>query len=398
MAITLPPMLTILSNYLLGVETDCQMTYCKVDYDQFQIIFWTTRSLPFLACKVEIGSKLLHHFREVPDCQTLATTALSSSQESGALEIMAGVVNIFYLLAGFTYVHDHMRGTRQDNTQESDCKHIYHASVPLDRYLGLLQALCTIVAAHFCIRFQTHLNSSIGLSQSKSATSSIWLGSCCMQTQCKLKRFGYPYSKQLELHFLTVDRQPSVVQIILSGIRGCNPKVVLSPHLVRYLGKHILLGIYCYWKPPGSHNKNQHHHPESICVVAGEALAQLYAELGETDIFYDLFYLFSQTAKVYVLRLMQPCHLSSVRTSVMSTLASATSTWVEIHFTLDLEELLLIAPKFIQELQNFSTEEVKLAECSQNSGRCNRSKSNEDTYSGKERKLRASVDSGADLC
>lgn len=89
--------------------------------------------------KVEIGSKLLHHFREVPDCQTLATTALSSSQESGALEIMAGVVNIFYLLAGFTYVHDHMRGTRQDNTQESDCKHIYHASVPLDRYLGLLQ-------------------------------------------------------------------------------------------------------------------------------------------------------------------------------------------------------------------------------------------------------------------
>ncbi|KNZ55305.1 hypothetical protein VP01_2718g5 [Puccinia sorghi] len=76
---------------------------------------------------------------------------------------------------------------------------------------------------------------------------------------------------------------------------------------------------------------------------------------------------------------------------------------------------------FIQELQNFSTEEVKLAERSQNSGRCNRSDFIEDNHIGEEcrqspgksltyacplgfvnltingRKLRALVDSGAEL-
>jgi len=42
-------------------------------------------------------------------------------------------------------------------------------------------------------------------------------------------------------------------------------------------------------------------------------------------------------------------------------------------FTLTLEELLLIAPKFIQELQKFSMDSIKVAERSQNSGRCDRS-------------------------
>jgi len=90
-------------------------------------------------------------------------------------------------------------------------------------------------------------------------------------------------------------------------------------------------------------------------------------------------------------------------------------------FTLTLEELLLIAPKFIQELQNFSTEEAKPVERSQNSGRCNRADFDEDDFIEKEcqpsmgksltyacplgfvnltingRKLRALVDSGAEL-
>ncbi|KNZ62643.1 hypothetical protein VP01_12437g1, partial [Puccinia sorghi] len=90
-------------------------------------------------------------------------------------------------------------------------------------------------------------------------------------------------------------------------------------------------------------------------------------------------------------------------------------------FTLTLEELLLIAPKFIQELQNISKEEVKLAERSQNSGRCNLSDFIEDDHIEEEchqspgksltyacplgfvnltinrRKLRALVDSGAEL-
>ncbi|KNZ59589.1 hypothetical protein VP01_169g8 [Puccinia sorghi] len=90
-------------------------------------------------------------------------------------------------------------------------------------------------------------------------------------------------------------------------------------------------------------------------------------------------------------------------------------------FTLTLEELLLIAPKFIQELQNFSKEEVRVMERSQNSGRCNRSEFEEGGRTKHEghpspgrnltyacplgfvnltingRKLRALVDSGAEL-
>ena len=49
-------------------------------------------------------------------------------------------------------------------------------------------------------------------------------------------------------------------------------------------------------------------------------------------------------------------------------------------FTLTLEELLLIAPKFIQELQNFPKDEVKVMDRSQNLGRCNRSDFEEDSH------------------
>ncbi|KNZ51358.1 hypothetical protein VP01_3988g2, partial [Puccinia sorghi] len=48
--------------------------------------------------------------------------------------------------------------------------------------------------------------------------------------------------------------------------------------------------------------------------------------------------------------------------------------------TLMLEELLPIAPKSIQELQNFSKEEVKVMEHSQNMGRFNRSNFNKELY------------------
>ncbi|KAI7948232.1 hypothetical protein MJO29_009897 [Puccinia striiformis f. sp. tritici] len=97
-----------------------------------------------------------------------------------------------------------------------------------------------------------------------------------------------------------VDRRPNVVQILLSGVRGCNPTVVLPPHLVRYLGKTYaawytaieilqeLLDEVVDFTPDSqnnSHNETRHH-PEGSRDVAGEALAQLYAELGETDIFY----------------------------------------------------------------------------------------------------------------
>ncbi|PLW40616.1 hypothetical protein PCANC_13021 [Puccinia coronata f. sp. avenae] len=97
-----------------------------------------------------------------------------------------------------------------------------------------------------------------------------------------------------------IDRRPNVVQIILSGIRGCNPTVVLPPHLVRYLGKtyaawytaienlqEVLDEVVDFNQDAQNNSQGEHrHHFENSREVAGEALAQLYAELGETDIFH----------------------------------------------------------------------------------------------------------------
>lgn len=100
-----------------------------------------------------------------------------------------------------------------------------------------------------------------------------------------------------------IDRRPNVVQTILAGIRGCNPTIVLPPHLVRYLGKayaawytaienlqEVLDDVVDFSQDNASHppnnSENRHCHPDSSREVASEALAQLYADLGEIDMFY----------------------------------------------------------------------------------------------------------------
>lgn len=81
-----------------------------------------------------------------------------------------------------------------------------------------------------------------------------------------------------------IDRRPNTVQILLSGVRACSPTPILPPHLIRYLGK-----TYAAW-----HIAIEHLQDLSEAIVddeanretASDALAQLYAELGETDLFY----------------------------------------------------------------------------------------------------------------
>ncbi|KAH9809005.1 hypothetical protein DFH28DRAFT_1037181 [Melampsora americana] len=81
-----------------------------------------------------------------------------------------------------------------------------------------------------------------------------------------------------------VDRRPNVVQILLGGIRACTPTPILPPHLVRYLAK-----TYSAWHIAIEHLQEMSEElvdDEVTREIVSDALAQLYAELGETDIFY----------------------------------------------------------------------------------------------------------------
>ncbi|KAG0146838.1 hypothetical protein CROQUDRAFT_656816 [Cronartium quercuum f. sp. fusiforme G11] len=81
-----------------------------------------------------------------------------------------------------------------------------------------------------------------------------------------------------------IDRRPNTVQILLSGIRACNPTPILPPHLIRYLGK-----TYTAWHIAIEHLQEMSEEildDEANRETVSDALAQLYGQLGETDLFY----------------------------------------------------------------------------------------------------------------
>ncbi|MBW0462525.1 hypothetical protein O181_002240 [Austropuccinia psidii MF-1] len=81
-----------------------------------------------------------------------------------------------------------------------------------------------------------------------------------------------------------IERRPNVVQILLAGVAACSPPLILPPHLVRYLGK-----TFSAWYTAIEHLQeicDEVADDEGNREVASDALAQLYGELSETDIFY----------------------------------------------------------------------------------------------------------------
>ncbi|KAJ3510077.1 hypothetical protein NLJ89_g4881 [Agrocybe chaxingu] len=81
--------------------------------------------------------------------------------------------------------------------------------------------------------------------------------------------------------------RPNVVQTLLAGIHTCSPPMILPPHLVKYLAKtfgawHIGLEIL--------ENSLEHTKDDEItvCDHIYDSLADVYAELGEEDMFYGL--------------------------------------------------------------------------------------------------------------
>ena len=90
-----------------------------------------------------------------------------------------------------------------------------------------------------------------------------------------------------EYHIRQAEARPNVIITLLAGIRACSAPMVLPPHLVKYLAKtygawHIVAEIL-----EGSLNcvrEDEHVVRDTVY----DALAELYAELSEEDVFYGV--------------------------------------------------------------------------------------------------------------
>lgn len=88
-----------------------------------------------------------------------------------------------------------------------------------------------------------------------------------------------------DYHSKQCDLRPNVIQSVLGGVQLCHPPLLLPPFVVKYLGKtfnawHIALEILQSGLDP--------HRAEEPHETTYDALAELYAELSEDDLFYGL--------------------------------------------------------------------------------------------------------------
>lgn len=90
-----------------------------------------------------------------------------------------------------------------------------------------------------------------------------------------------------DFHIKQMDRRPNVVLSLLESIGNCDPALQLPPHLVKYLGK--TLGA---WYPSiqilEDFVSRESHESLVVHESALDALAEMYASLSETDLFYGL--------------------------------------------------------------------------------------------------------------
>lgn len=83
------------------------------------------------------------------------------------------------------------------------------------------------------------------------------------------------------------DVRPNVIETILAGVAACSPTILLSPHLVKYLAKnfgvwHVSLQIL------ESSLDSVREDETMVRDTVYDALAEVYAELAEEDLFYGL--------------------------------------------------------------------------------------------------------------
>jgi len=90
-----------------------------------------------------------------------------------------------------------------------------------------------------------------------------------------------------EYHLGAVDRRPNNIQMLLDSLLACSPAPSIPPHLIRYLGRtfnawHIAAELL--QDAVAEYREEQPHIQESTL----DALAELYSDLGEDDLFYGL--------------------------------------------------------------------------------------------------------------
>ncbi|THH01673.1 hypothetical protein EW026_g1062 [Hermanssonia centrifuga] len=90
-----------------------------------------------------------------------------------------------------------------------------------------------------------------------------------------------------EYHINQAEVRPNVIQTLLEGIYACSPPMILPPHLVKYLAKnfgawHVALQVL--------ESSLDYVRDDELIVrdTVYDSLAEVYAELGEVDLFYGL--------------------------------------------------------------------------------------------------------------
>ncbi|EPY54227.1 SAGA complex phosphatidylinositol kinase-like protein Tra1 [Schizosaccharomyces cryophilus OY26] len=90
-----------------------------------------------------------------------------------------------------------------------------------------------------------------------------------------------------EFHIKQVNNRPNVIGTLVSSFCDCSPKVELPPHLVKYLGK--LYGIYhdaIIFLEGQLENSVDLYQSTKVQESRNDAISELYASLGEEDMFY----------------------------------------------------------------------------------------------------------------
>ncbi|KAK6354722.1 hypothetical protein TWF696_003861 [Orbilia brochopaga] len=90
-----------------------------------------------------------------------------------------------------------------------------------------------------------------------------------------------------ECHHRQMDKRPNVIQSLLAGIERANPRIVLPPHLIKYISKSFNAWYSALHILEDSAYKPPYENP-TIKESNLDALAEIYAGIQEEDMFYGL--------------------------------------------------------------------------------------------------------------
>ncbi|PCH41022.1 hypothetical protein WOLCODRAFT_151061 [Wolfiporia cocos MD-104 SS10] len=109
-----------------------------------------------------------------------------------------------------------------------------------------------------------------------------------------------------DYHIKQAEQRPNVIQTLMAGIQACSPPMALPPHLVKYLAK-----TYGAWHVAAANLESSLYQVREDEVVVRDtvydALAEVYAEMAEADIFYGVWRRRSQYSDTNVAIAFEQC-------------------------------------------------------------------------------------------